>query len=67
MQNLQPGSLTAHAEATNFRAVHIHVCHICSEPFDCTNGDDCVIEDQYAVCFMQACIDEFENPAKEEC
>jgi len=45
---------------------HTHNCHICGKDFECSAISHCSIEDRYAVCYSQECIDEFENLTKRE-
>ena len=39
---------------------HQHTCSICHAPFHCRILVECWIEERYAVCFKQACIDKWE-------
>lgn len=45
---------------------HTHTCSICHELFYCRILVECFIEDRYAVCDKQACINQWEAVAKEE-
>ena len=40
--------------------LHTHNCHICKQDFKC-NNIECGIEDEYAVCYNQECINKFEG------
>lgn len=46
--------------------IHKHNCHICDEDYECQAVTHCNIEDKYAVCYSEACINFFESENEDE-